>query len=145
LAGLYRVAEAIPIARSLANKSSLSDSLTLKNNIIVENFGTALAELPLAAPNSNDIENELENKKPQTVYLRSRQRHFTSSTTLLLDAENAGIRLTYGCRQGICQLCRCNKVSGMVKNIRTGQLSSDGYESIQTCINTPVTDVVLDI
>ena len=79
------------------------------------------------------------------MYLRSRQRQFDSDTTLLVAAENAGIRLAYGCRQGICQLCRCNKVSGMVKNIQTGKVSGDGYESIQTCINIAMTDLVLDV
>jgi ferredoxin len=64
---------------------------------------------------------------------------------LLIGAEQAGITLSYGCRQGICQLCRCNKASGVVKNIETGKISSDGYESIQTCINIAMTDVVLDI
>ena len=132
LTGLYKVAAEIPLPQ---NK-------ILRDNIIIENFGNT-------SPDSRfDNDQALDRKKyakQHTVYLRARQRQFDSSTTLLNAAEDAGIRLAHGCRQGICQLCRCNKVSGVVKNIQTGKISSDGYESIQTCINIAMTDVVLDI
>ncbi|WP_201554279.1 flavin reductase family protein [Psychrobacter sp. 72-O-c] len=131
LAGLYRATAEI----------TLPQGSSLRDNIIVENFGHALPSFN----NDKTEQNTTGSIEEKTVYLRGRQRQFTSDTTLLLSAEDAGIRLAYGCRQGICQLCRCNKVSGVVKNIQTGKLSSDGYESIQTCINMPVTDVVLDI
>jgi len=131
LAGLYRATAEI----------TLPQGSSLRDNIIIENFGYALPSFN----NDKTEQNTTGSIEEKTVYLRGRQRRFTSDTTLLLSAEDAGIRLNYGCRQGICQLCRCNKVSGVVKNIQTGKLSSDGYESIQTCINVPVTDVVLDI
>lgn len=146
LAGLYGAAEAIvsPSNSLSSYNHSLHDNslreYSLRENIIIENFGNALAKLT-----SVDLDSEVRSKKPQTVYLRSRQQQFSSSTTLLMGAEETGIRLNYGCRQGICQLCRCNKVSGVVKNIQTGKISTDGYESIQTCISMPMTDVVLDI
>ncbi|WP_379543552.1 flavin reductase family protein [Psychrobacter sp. R86515] len=132
LAGLYTAAAEI----------TLPIDKQLRDNIIVENFGNSLA-------NVNNGSNQTFDKtipvEEHTVYLRSRQRQFVSDTTILAAAENADIRLAHGCRQGICQLCRCNKVSGVVKNVQTGKVSGDGYESIQTCINIAMTDVVLDV
>lgn len=105
------------------------------DHIKVEHFGSGA---------NIDTQYDAEKRTTHKVFLRTRQRQFDSSTTLLLDAERAGIRLPYGCRQGICQLCRCNKVSGIVKNIHTGKLSGNGSESIQTCISQAVTQIVLD-
>ncbi|MDN3440508.1 iron-sulfur cluster-binding domain-containing protein [Psychrobacter sp. APC 3279] len=132
LAGLYKT----------VNEISVLQNIQLRDNIIVENFGNALTDFD--GDGNQLLDNALQTES-HTVYLRSRQRQFDSDTTLLVAAENAGIRLAYGCRQGICQLCRCNKVSGMVKNIQTGKVSGDGYESIQTCINIAMTDLVLDV
>lgn len=127
LTSLYNAADQIP----------LPDGKLLRDNIIVESFGTSFVD-------ATD-EQTLDEVSRQMVYLRARQRQFSSDTTLLTAAEKAGIRLTHGCRQGICQLCRCQKISGVVKNIQTGKLSHDGNEFIQTCINVAVTDVVLDV
>ncbi|MDN5619410.1 MAG: iron-sulfur cluster-binding domain-containing protein [Psychrobacter sp.] len=132
LAGLYKAVSEI----------ILPQGNQLRDNIIVENFGNALPDFDSGG--NQVLDNALQTES-HTVYLRSRQRQFDSDTTLLIAAENAGIRLAHGCRQGICQLCRCNKMSGVVKNIQTGKLSHDGYESIQTCINIAMTDVVLEV
>ena len=132
LAGLYNAVDEI----------ALSSNKPLRDNIIVENFGNALTDFD--GDGNQLLDNALQTES-HMVYLRSRQRQFDSDTILLVAAENAGIRLAHGCRQGICQLCRCNKVSGVVKNIQTGKLSHDGYESIQTCINIAMTDVVLEV
>lgn len=137
LASLYKAVDEIA-ANSLGNLDSSKES-SLRENIIIERFGTALPELAL------DTLDEQFDLATHTVYLRQRQQQFSSDSTLLLSAEEAGIRLNYGCRQGICQLCRCNKISGVVKNIQTGKLSGDGHDSIQTCINVAMSDVVLDI
>lgn len=132
LAGLYKAVSEI----------ILPQGNQLRDNIIVENFGNALPDFDSGG--NQVLDNALQTES-HTVYLRSRQRQFDSDTTLLVAAENAGIRLAHGCRQGICQLCRCNKVSGVVKNMQTSKISSDGYESIQTCINIAMTDVVLEV
>lgn len=123
-----------------AAQITLSNGKTLRDNIIVESFGT-----PFFDTTHEPILDNESIAPTQTVYLRARQRQFSSDTTLLAAAEKAGLRLTHGCRQGICQLCRCQKISGVVKNIQTGKLSHDGNEFIQTCINVAVTDVVLDV
>ena len=147
LAELYRVVDEIELASDpLSNNLLLSDPLSinktadtpsLRDNIMIERFGTALPDFISS--------NEIVEVEPKTISLRTRQRQFTTSTTLLLGAEQAGLRLPYGCRQGICQMCRCNKISGVVKNIQTGKMSTDGLESIQTCISMAMSDVVLDI
>ena len=134
LAALYRACDEIDLPHS----KQLRDNITIESFSALENVNHILSAIDKAG--AEEVTSEV-----RTIYLRGRQRKFDSSTTLLLGAENAGIRLSHGCRQGICQLCRCNKISGRVKNIQTSKISSDGYESIQTYINVPMTDVVLDI
>ncbi|MGO1966101.1 MAG: flavin reductase family protein [Moraxellaceae bacterium] len=113
LTGLYKAAAEI----------TLSTNKQLRDNIIVESFGNAMAGFNI---DDNQTFDQTVPVEKHTIYLRSRQRQFDTNTTLLLGAEQAGMRLNYGCRQGICQLCRCNKASGVVKNIQTGKVSSDG-------------------
>lgn len=126
LTALYQVATDI----------SVTIGYPLRDNIIVERFGSGLTDPYI---------NKTTDLTAHTVYLRARQRQFSSDTTLLVAAEKADIRLAHGCRQGICQLCRCNKVSGVVKNIQTGRISGDGYEPIQTCLSVALTEIVLDV
>jgi ferredoxin-NADP reductase len=134
LAGLYRACDEI----NLPDNKQLRDNITIESFSAIENFNHIL-------PAIDKADEEVITSDVKTIYLRGRQRQYNSSTTLLLGAESAGIRMSHGCRQGICQLCRCHKISGRVKNIQTGKISNDGYESIQTCINVPMTDVILDI
>ena len=138
LAGLYCALETLSLP---SDSHTLTPKRSLRDNVIVERFGTALPDSDMSV-GTNEENADIE---AQTVYLRGRQQQFSSGTTLLLGAEQAGIRLIHGCRQGICQLCRCQKISGVVKNIQTGKLSSNGFESIQTCINIPMTEVTLDV
>ena len=145
LSGLYQAINEIKLTnKPLINKVLPADPILtndslLKDRVIVEHFGTATLDSVI-----DENANKNNTVAEQTIYLRGRQQQFTTSKTLLLGAEQAGIRLNYGCRQGICQLCRCQKVSGVVKNLQTGKLSSNGFESIQTCINVAMSDVVLD-
>ena len=86
--------------------------------------------------------------RPSIIRFRRRQRliqTLASAQNILINAEAEGIQLPHGCRQGICNLCRCDKVSGVVKNIKTGELSHDGFESIKPCVSVAMTDLVLDI
>lgn len=146
LSGLYRAIEEIALAnkplinQQLPTDPTLTNGSSLKDRVIVEHFGTAALDSVI-----DDNANKNDTVAEQTIYLRGRQQQFTTNQTLLLGAEQAGIRLNYGCRQGICQLCRCQKISGMVKNMQTGKLSSNGFESIQTCINVAMSEVVLEI
>jgi ferredoxin-NADP reductase len=65
--------------------------------------------------------------------------------TLLVQAEDAGLRPANGCRMGICHTCTRRKVSGTVQDVRTGALSTSGGETVQLCVTTPVSDVVVDL
>jgi stearoyl-CoA 9-desaturase NADPH oxidoreductase len=68
-----------------------------------------------------------------------------SGASLLEQAERAGLRPAHGCRMGICHTCKCKKLSGSVRNLLTEQVSNEAEETIQLCISTPVSDVVLDL
>ena len=65
--------------------------------------------------------------------------------TLLTLAEDNYVSAKYGCRIGICQECKCKKVSGVVYNSQTKTYSDTGEEDIQICISVPVTDVVINL
>jgi len=68
-----------------------------------------------------------------------------AGTTLLEQAEQAGLRPEHGCRMGICFSCTQVKTSGCTRNIRTGETNSDPDTEVQLCISVPVGDVALDI
>ncbi|MDI1301615.1 MAG: ferredoxin reductase [bacterium] len=65
--------------------------------------------------------------------------------TLLDAAEGAGLTPNAGCRQGICRTCTCRKLSGQVRDIRTGELSGTGEEDIAICVSVPVTPVSIEL
>lgn len=69
----------------------------------------------------------------------------TNQQTLLTLAEDNAVPAKYGCRIGICQECKCKKVSGVVYNSQTKTYSDTGEEDIQACISVPVTDVVINL
>ena len=66
-----------------------------------------------------------------------------ANPSLLQSAEQQGLSPRFGCRIGVCFQCVCDKLSGQVRDIRTGALSGHGREQIQLCISQPVTDLVL--
>lgn len=66
-------------------------------------------------------------------------------TTLLEAAEQNGLSPTAGCRMGICHTCKCTKTAGVVRNLRTGEVSGPGEEEIQLCVSVPESDITLKI
>ncbi|MDQ6834636.1 MAG: ferredoxin reductase [Actinomycetota bacterium] len=56
---------------------------------------------------------------------------------ILVAGEEIGLDLPYGCREGICHTCVCELRSGRVRDLRTGKVSGQEGETIQTCINAP--------
>jgi len=68
-----------------------------------------------------------------------------SGATLLEQAEAAGLRPRHGCRMGICHTCTCRKLSGHVRNVHSGELSSPEEQDIQICVSVPAGDVELDL
>lgn len=81
----------------------------------------------------------------QVAFARSDVLAENSGRTLLEQAEGAGLRPEHGCRMGICFSCTQIKQSGCVRNIRSGELSSEEDEEIQLCVSVPVGDVAIDI
>lgn len=81
------------------------------------------------------------------------QVHFSASdlrvenggSALLEQAEGAGLTPATGCRMGICHTCTCRKQAGVVRNLATGEVSSDDEEDIQICVSAPVGDVVVEL
>jgi ferredoxin-NADP reductase len=59
----------------------------------------------------------------------------SSDSSLLADAEAAGLTPAHGCRIGICKTCQCTKRSGTVENLRTGEISSEPDQLIQLCVS----------
>ncbi|MGH8433507.1 MAG: ferredoxin reductase [Pseudomonas sp.] len=68
-----------------------------------------------------------------------------SVRSLLEQAEAAGLRPAYGCRQGICASCTCRLLGGAVRDMRSGVLLSEPEQAIRLCVSAPVGDVVLDL
>ncbi|CDO86370.1 ferredoxin reductase [Mycobacterium triplex] len=63
--------------------------------------------------------------------------------SLLEQAESAGLTPENGCRMGICHTCTRRKVSGTVRSLTTGAVSTGPDENIQICVSVPVGDVDL--
>lgn len=81
-----------------------------------------------------------------TIHFRkSRVQKTCDGKTMLEVAESAGLDPEFGCRRGICHGCTQRKVSGVVRDLRTGALSDAGEQEIQLCVSAPVGEVTLDL
>jgi ferredoxin-NADP reductase len=56
---------------------------------------------------------------------------------ILLAGEEAGARLPYGCRMGICHSCVGRLRSGQVRDLRSGRVHGQRGEVLRTCVNAP--------
>jgi ferredoxin-NADP reductase len=65
--------------------------------------------------------------------------------SLLVEAEAAGLRPASGCRMGICQTCKCRKLSGVVEDLRDGRVSREPNEMIQLCVSAARSAVTLEL
>lgn len=81
----------------------------------------------------------------QVVTFRRSQRDFIADKSLLESAEQAGLKPAHGCRMGICNTCTCQKVSGVTKNMLTGEIESEDNRPIKLCISQAITPVVIDL
>lgn len=106
-----------------------------KEAIFQEQFGPMLPS-PIQSDNSSQHQVVLQSGTEQVFSAPANQ-------SLLQSAEQQGLSPRFGCRIGVCFQCVCDKVSGQVRDIRTGTLSGHGREQIQLCISQPVTDLVL--
>lgn len=68
-----------------------------------------------------------------------------SGTTILEQAENAGLSPAYGCRMGVCNTCAVKKLHGAVRHVISGEVCADTDETIKVCVQIPVGDVAVDL
>ena len=66
------------------------------------------------------------------------------ATSLMEAGEDAGIRMPFGCRMGICQSCVVSLVDGHVRDLRTGVEHEPGTR-VQTCVSAASGDCTLDV
>ncbi|MCV7213767.1 ferredoxin reductase [Mycobacterium crocinum] len=67
-----------------------------------------------------------------------------AATSLMEAGEQAGLRMPFGCRMGICQSCVVALVDGHVRDLRTGAEHEPGTR-IQTCVSAASGDCVVDV
>jgi ferredoxin-NADP reductase len=67
-----------------------------------------------------------------------------AATSLLEAGEQAGVRLPFGCRMGICHTCVVSLVDGRAVDLRSGVEHEPGTR-VQTCVTAPSGDCVVDI
>jgi stearoyl-CoA 9-desaturase NADPH oxidoreductase len=79
------------------------------------------------------------------TFERSGKTVQVDGATALMDAgEDAGIRMPFGCRMGICQSCVVSLVDGHVRDLRTGAEHEPGTR-VQTCVSAASGDCTLDV
>jgi ferredoxin-NADP reductase len=66
-------------------------------------------------------------------------------STLLEQAEAAGLSPRNGCRMGICLTCKCTLNSGVVRDTLSGEIGGVPGEEIRICVSAPVGDVSVDL
>jgi ferredoxin-NADP reductase len=110
----------------------LYDELDMGERLHTEEFAPA----PVAAD---------EDATGQVTFARSDIAGDNDGTTLLEQAEAAGLSPEHGCRMWICFSCTQVKRHGRVRNVHSGDTSTEEDEEIQLCINVPVGDVTIDL
>ena len=66
-------------------------------------------------------------------------------TSILVAGENEGLDLPYGCRMGICHTCTGKLTSGMVRDLRNGEVKEVSGQTIRTCIHAPEGEVEIEL
>ncbi len=65
--------------------------------------------------------------------------------SILVSGENAGAKLMFGCRMGICHTCVGRLREGTVRDLRTGELTQASGQMVRVCINAPEGHVEVDL
>ncbi|MGY4532876.1 ferredoxin-NADP reductase [Pseudomonas sp. TE3786] len=111
-------------------------------------WGSTAASRPLQAESfSPPMASHTNNHSPLLMRFARAQQEVLgdSASSLLQQAEAAGLRPAHGCRQGICASCTCLLLSGVVRDLRSGALLSEPGQAIRLCVSVPMGDVVVDI
>jgi ferredoxin len=64
---------------------------------------------------------------------------------ILVEGEEAGLELPFGCREGICHTCVGTLRSGRLRDLRNGDICGTDGETVRTCINAPEGDVEIEL
>jgi len=59
------------------------------------------------------------------------------SKPILVEGEEAGLKLPFGCREGICHTCVGTLRKGRVRDLRNGNVGGQEGQTVRTCINAP--------
>jgi len=117
-------------------------------NAVNEWWSSTAAKTPLQAESFSPPElNSNASHRPVLMRFARVQQEVVGDTrtSLLQQAEAAGLRPAHGCRQGICASCTCLLLSGTVRDQRSGALLSEPGQAIRLCVSVPMGDVVVDI
>jgi ferredoxin-NADP reductase len=68
-----------------------------------------------------------------------------SGVSILVGGEQAGAKLPFGCRMGICHTCVGRLRDGAVRDIRNGSVIEASGQMIRTCINAPEGHIEIDL
>ena len=66
-------------------------------------------------------------------------------TPILVGGEQAGATLPFGCRMGVCHTCIGRLAEGTVRDLRSGELTSEQGVMVRTCINCPEGHVEIEL
>ncbi|MDM1021947.1 ferredoxin reductase [Acinetobacter sp. VNK23] len=86
-----------------------------------------------------------QSSEAQPISFRRAQQEFIATTNLLSSAEEAGLRPQHGCRMGVCNRCSCTKVSGVTKNLLTGEIDDQPNQAIKLCVSQALSPVTIDL
>ncbi|WP_375503615.1 ferredoxin reductase [uncultured Jatrophihabitans sp.] len=65
--------------------------------------------------------------------------------SILVGGEQAGAKLPFGCRMGICHTCVGRLRDGAVRDLRTGSITEANGQMVRTCINAPEGEIEIDL
>jgi ferredoxin-NADP reductase len=65
--------------------------------------------------------------------------------SILVGGEQAGALLPFGCRLGICHTCVGRLRSGQVRDLRTGELTTEQGQTVRTCVNAPEGHIEIEL
>ena len=68
-----------------------------------------------------------------------------SGVSILVGGEDAGAKLPFGCRMGICHTCVGRLRDGAVRDLRTGSVTEASGQMVRTCVNAPEGSVEIDL
>lgn len=92
----------------------------------------------LALPSLND-------DSQFTVKINNDHHDVAANEVLLTQFEAKKLPVQRGCGIGICHQCQCIKKTGVVRNLKTGELSDNGEQLIQLCVSQAVSDLELQL